>query len=90
MKITKEQKEMDKYYKNFKETQAKYNSAVKAQHDMEVKQAEEIAREMIKNATSREDLRQKLSQWMGGYVPSYMDDILYKRFPMTKLEKALK
>jgi hypothetical protein len=90
MKKPKEQSEYDKLRRHLDKVQREFEKQKLLLEQEEMEKATKHAQTLIKTATSREDLRTKLTEWLGGSYPETIDTILYRRFPMTKLEKALK
>lgn len=45
---------------------------------------------MVEEAKNRHELIQVLTDYFGEYIPEQMDSYVYSKFPLTKLEKALR
>lgn len=89
MKLTKEQKEHNKLQRQLKRIKDSHHEHLKAHQEAERELLIQEFSNMLKSASNREELRVKLIEWLGG-AHEFSDTILYKRFPLTKLEKALK
>lgn len=93
MKKSKEQKEYEQYQREKFKHEIEYQRHLKEREEIlrqETDKAVETVREVIRTAKNREELFQFFEGYIGEDYRHVYTEIVYNRFPITKLEKALK